>query len=176
MDNLHPTKLTIIFIIKLAFVYTLTYLIVGAIMYQLFTKQFYVGDGALFTAFLRTESDPSLWAHVNQWQLPILFLRSLLVAFVLLPFVGALQSFSFKKRWLVLFGLVFILTHIAAAAPSPGNLEGITYMRPELITITTFAFIQPEMITQSALFALGAAYILTKRKEDSSKGGTHATR
>lgn len=172
MGSVYLNKQTIIFIIKLVCIYALTYLIVGAIMYQLFMKQFYVGDEALFMAFLRSEANPDLWAHVNQWQLPILFLRSLLVALVLLPFAGTLQNFSFKKRWFVLFSLMFILTHIAAAAPSPGNLEGITYMRPELINPTVFAFIQPEMIVQSILFALGAAFIF----KASNKGGVHATR
>lgn len=162
MKNSTTTKQAALFIVKTATIYALAYLVVGAIAYQFLTKQFYVGDAAIFTSFLRSEADSSLWAHVNQWQLPLLLLRSLLIVLVLLPFTQTLAAFSFKKRVAVLFGLVFILAHLAAAAPSPGNLEGIVYMRPELIDTKTFLLVQPEMIAQSLLFATGAAYILRK--------------
>ena len=51
--------------------------------------------------------------------------------------------------------LFFVLLHLAAAAPSPSNLEGIVYMRPELIGVVPFLLTQPEMLLQSLLFALG---------------------
>ncbi len=157
------TKESIKFIAKTTLLYAFTYLFVGAIAYQLLTKQFYVGDNSLFTMFLRSESNQSQWTHVVQWQFPMLFLRSLLIALVLLPFVKVLETFSFKKRVLVIFALLFVLTHLAAAAPSPGNIEGFIYMRPELMNLRTFLLVQPEMIAQTLLFALGAAYILGKR-------------
>lgn len=115
--------------------------------------------------FLRSESDQNQWTHVMQWQFPMLFLRSLLIAFILLPFVATLKSFSFKKRVAVLFALVFVLVHLAAAAPSPSNIEGIVYMRPELMSIRAFLLTQPEMIAQSLLFAFGTAYILNKQPQ-----------
>lgn len=154
------SKELLLFTTKAALIYALAYLFVGAIAYALLTKQFYVGDDPIFTVFLRSESDPALWAHVMTWQFPMLLLRSLLIALVLLPFVTTLQAFSFKKRTVVLFALVFILIHIAAAAPSPSNLEGIVYIRPELISLEAFLLTQPEMIAQSLVFALGTAYIL----------------
>ena len=157
------TKKSIAFVTKASLIYALAYLFVGAIAYQLLTKQFYVGDNAIFAIFMRSESDQSLWAHVMQWQLPMLFLRSLLIAFVLLPFVTTLKAFSFKKRAAVLFALVFVLVHLAAAAPSPSNIEGIVYMRPELMSIKAFLLTQPEMIAQSLLFAFGTAYIIDKQ-------------
>ena len=165
MKNSNTTKEATLFILKATAIYALAYLVVGAIAYQFLTKQFYVGDAAIFTSFLRSEADSSLWAHVNQWQIPLLFLRSLLIALVLLPFAKTLAAFSFKKRLAVLFGLVFVLAHFAAAAPSPGNLEGIVYMRPELIDTTTFLLGQPEMIAHSLLFATGVTYILRKHSQ-----------
>ena len=65
------------------------------------------------------------------------------------------MSFALPKRVLVLFVLFFVLLHLAAAAPSPSNLEGIVYMRPELIGVLPFLLTQPEMVLQSLLFALG---------------------
>ena len=157
------TKESIKFVTKTTLLYAFTYLFVGAIAYQLLTKQFYVGDGSLFTMFLRSESNPSQWTHVLQWQFPMLFLRSLLIALVIFPFINVLQTFSFKKRALVIFSLLFVLVHLAAAAPSPGNIEGFVYMRPELMSPKTFLLVQPEMIAQTILFALGTAYIISKQ-------------
>lgn len=156
------TKESKMFVVKTTLIYAIAYLFVGAIAYQLITKQFYVGEDPIFTMFLRSESNPSQWAYVMQWQFPMLFLRSLLIALVLLPFVKTLKSFSFKKRTFVLFTLIFILVHIAAAAPSPSNIEGIVYMRPELMNIKAFLLTQPEMIAQSLLFALGTAFVLNQ--------------
>jgi hypothetical protein len=143
------------FVLKVAVVSSIAYLAAGALAYQLLTKRFYVGDDAIFARFLRSESDPSVWSHVMRWQFPILVARGLLIALALLPFRAALSSFARRKRVLVLFVLFFVLLHLAAAAPSPSNLEGIVYMRPELIGIGPFLLTQPEMIAQSLLFALG---------------------
>jgi len=55
------------FVTMTTLLYAFTYLFVGAIAYQLLTKQFYVGDGSIFTMFLRSESNQSQWTHVVQW-------------------------------------------------------------------------------------------------------------
>lgn len=156
------TKESIKFITKTTLIYAIAYLVVGAIAYQLLTKQFYVGDNPIFTMFLRSESNQNQWNYVMQWQFPMLFLRSLLIAAVLLPFLKVLKTFSFKKRVWVIFSLIFVLIHLAAAAPSPGNIEGIVYMRPELMNLKTFLLTQPEMIVQTLLFAFGTSYLLNK--------------
>lgn len=150
------------FIILTTLIYSLVYLFVGAITYQLITKQFYVGIDPIFTAFLRSEANPSQWAHVMQWQLPLLLLRGLLIAIVLYLFIDALRSLSLRKRIGVLFAVNFILVHLSSAAPSPSNIEGIVYMRPELMNVESFLLTQPEMIIQSLLFAVAAAYIINK--------------
>jgi hypothetical protein len=145
------------FIGKVTLVSSVAYLFAGALAYQLLTKQFYVGDGAIFATFLRSEANAEEWNHVMTWQFPMLFVRGLLIALVLLPFQEALRGFNPRKRVLVLFGLFFVLIHLAAAAPSPSNLEGFVYMRPELMSLRPFLLTQPEMIAQSLLFALGVA-------------------
>ena len=147
----HPFR----FVLKVSLVSSVAYLIAGALAYHLLTKRFYVGDAAIFARFLRSEADPTEWRHVMAWQFPMLLARGLLISLALLPFRSALISFALPKRVLVLFVLFFVLVHLAAAAPSPSNLEGIVYMRPELIGVVPFLLTQPEMVVQSLLFALG---------------------
>jgi hypothetical protein len=163
-QNLH-------FVAKSTGIYTLVYLVVGAVAYQLITKQFYVGDDPIFTAYLRSESNPAEWAHTNLWLVPGLLFRALLISLVLLPFVEALKKMSFWKRAGVLFALMFVLIHLAAAAPSPGNVEGLIYMKPELSGFTSFLLTQPEMIAQCLLFALGVSWVIRKpgRRAGSAK-------
>ena len=102
-------------------------------------------------------ADPDQWRHVMTWQFPMLLVRGLLISLALLPFRSALISFPLRKRVFVLFLMSFVLLHLAAAAPSPSNLEGIIYMRPEFMGVGPFLLTQPEMILQSLLFALGTA-------------------
>lgn len=158
-QNLH-------FIASSTVIYSLAYLLVGAIAYQLLTKQFYVGSDPIFTAYLRSESNPAEWAHTNLWLIPGLLSRALLISIVLLPFVATLKKIAFWKRAGALFALMFVLIHIAAAAPSPSNIEGLIYMKPQLTGVTSFLMTQPEMIAQCLLFALGLAWVLRKPAEE----------
>jgi hypothetical protein len=148
-----PSRSAYSFILKVTLVSSAAYLVAGVLAYQILTKRLYVGDDAVFAAFLRSEADPNQWRHVMTWQFPILFARGLLISLAVLPFRAALISFPLRKRVLVLFVLSFVLLHLAAAAPSPSNLEGIIYMRPELIGVVPFFLTQPEMLLQSLLFA-----------------------
>lgn len=152
----------ILFILSIIISYTLSYLIAGGIAYQLITKQFYVGDNALFATYLRSEANKGEWAHVNEWMIPILLLRGLLIGFALLAFADALRRMSSTKRIAVLFLLSYLLLHLVAAAPSPGNLEGFVYMKPNLMTLQSFLATQPEMLLQSGLFAVGLSWLMTK--------------
>lgn len=156
------SKQNLRFIASSTVIYALAYLIVGAIAYQLLTKQFYVGDDPIFTAYLRSESNPAEWVHTNLWLVPGLLLRALLISLVLLPFVETLRKIAFWKRVGILFALMFVLIHIAAAAPSPSNIEGLIYMKPQLTGVTSFLLTQPEMIAQCLLFALGLSWVLRK--------------
>ena len=162
------------FVGKVILVSSVAYLFAGALAYQLLTKQFYVGDGALFATYLRSESNPAQWSHVMTWQFPMLLARGVLIALSLLPFHEALCAFRRPKRVFVLFMLFFMLVHLAAAAPSPSNLEGIVYMRPELMGVVPFLLTQPEMIGQSLLFALGVG--LWACRKPTVKGGVLSPR
>jgi hypothetical protein len=150
-----PSRHSCLFALKVMVVSSVAYLVAGALAYQFLTKQFYVGDKAIFAGFLRSEADPAQWAHVMTWQFPMLLARSALIALALAPFRTALLSFTPTKRVLMLFVLFFVLLHLAAAAPSPSNLEGFVYMRPEFISVAAFLLTQPEMVLQSLLLALG---------------------
>ena len=141
----------------------------GAVAYQLLTSQFYIGENPVFTAYLRSESNPAEWAHTNLWLVPGLLLRALLISIVLLPIVETLRKMTFWKQVSVLFGLTFILLHLAAAAPSPSNIEGLIYMKPELVGMKTFLLTQPEMIFQSLLFAVGLSWVLKKDDKKSTR-------
>lgn len=153
------------FVLKSTVIYTFAYLIVGAIAYQLLTKDFYVGEHPIFTAYLRSESNPAEWAHTNIWLVPGLVLRAVLISFVLLPFVSALKRPSYWKSTWIIFALMFVLIHIAAAAPSPSNIEGLIYMKPALVGVKSFLLTQPEMIFQCLLYALGISWVLHKNLE-----------
>jgi hypothetical protein len=150
------------FVVKSSVIYTLVYLVVGAVAYQLITKQFYVGDDPIFTAYLRSEANPDEWAHTNLWLIPGLLLRAILISLVLLPCREVLRNMTFLKRVGVLFGLMFVLIHLASAAPSPGNIEGLVYMKPGLTGVQSFLLTQPEMILQCILFALGLSWVIKK--------------
>lgn len=166
---MHMNKHTLSFFVKSSLIYVGAYLAVGAIAYQLITKQFYVGDNAVFTTYLRSEANAAEWAHTNMWLVPGLAVRAMLISLVLLPFVGVLRGMSFVKRSGVLFALLFVLIHLAAAAPSPGNIEGLIYMKPELVSSTTFFSTQPEMIAQCLVYAVGVSWILRPKKPADKK-------
>src|SRR6186713_2363828 len=97
------------FVLKVMLVSSVAYLVAGALAYQLLTKQFYVGEDAIFAKFLRSEADPDQWRHVMTWQFPMLLVRGLLISLALLPFRPALISFPLRKRIFVLFVLFFVL-------------------------------------------------------------------
>jgi hypothetical protein len=156
------------FILKSTLLYSFAYLIVGGIAYQLITKQFYIGDTPIFTAYLRSEANPAEWAHTNIWLVPGLLFRAILISLALLPFIETLKQMTFAKRVGIIFALMFILIHIAAAAPSPSNIEGLIYMKAELISVHSFLLTQPEMIVQCLLFALGLSWVIKKPHTPSS--------
>jgi hypothetical protein len=146
-------------IAKSSLIYALAYLIAGGIAYQLITKEFYIGDTPIFTAYLRSEANPTEWVHTNIWLVPGLLLRAILISSAILPFIETLRKMTLPKRVATIFALMFVLTHIAAAAPSPSNIEGLVYMKPQLIGIEPFLLTQPEMILQCLLFALGLSWM-----------------
>jgi len=147
-----------VFVAKIAAAHVTAYFLAGAVFYPLLTKPYYVGPNPLFAAFLRTEADTGLWAHVVNWFLPVEILRGILIAAVFYPLREVLTPWPFLKRWLYIAAIYLVLAFWAASAPAPGTLEGIVYMRP-FITPAVHLRVQPEMILQGlalALFIAGA--------------------
>lgn len=146
-------RLVLVFITS----HTFSYLIVGTIAYQLFYKPFWEGPNPLYAPFLRTMATPALWEQAMTWQIPGQLLRGLLMALVFIPILPALAGISFARRYAFIAGLYFVFAHLAASAPSPGNIEGALYLRPEFVT-AGFLPSQPEMIAHSLL----AGFFITK--------------
>lgn len=141
---------------KVTLAHVVTYLIIGAIAYQLLTKQFYEGADPLFATFMRTPAEPDLWRHVMTWFIPGQILRGALIAAALYPFYDALRGWNFMKRFLSIAGLYLVLGYWASAVAAPGTIDGLIYLRPE---ITPYAHLmaQPEIILQGLALAAWVA-------------------
>jgi hypothetical protein len=129
-------------------VHAITYFIAGALAYEFITKQFYQGDMPTF-AFMRSESDSQQWSHVMTWMLPGQLLRGALMGLVLLPFMGLLMRMPLIQKGFVIAALYFVFSHLAAAGPTPSNIEGFIYFKPEFFSAKTFFYTQPEIAVQS---------------------------
>jgi hypothetical protein len=138
-------------------------LVAGAAAYALLTRQFYEGPDPVFAAFMRTPSSPELWAFTMRWQLIGQVARGLLIAAALFPFVGTLIAWPYWKRFLSISGLYLVFGFWAAAGASPGTIEGLIYLRPE-ITVGVHVAVQAEIVLQGlALGAWLARWMSSKR-------------
>jgi hypothetical protein len=145
-----------IFAAKITAAQVTTYFLAGAVFYQLLTKDYYTGSNPIFAAFMRTETEPELWAHVMRWFLPAQILRGVLIAAVLYPLLDTLKVWSFGKRFLLIASLYLVFGFWAAAVAAPGTIEGMVYLRP-FITPYAHLAVQPEIILQG----LGLAALIT---------------
>ena len=141
------------FVIVVIAAHTIAYLFAGGIAYQLITKELWEGPNPILSLYLRTPGNSALWNYAMIWQMPGQLLRALLIGLVLLPIHSALKEFSGLKRFLFFSGLLFVLTHLSSAVPSPANIEGLVYMRPEFIQLGFFKM-QPEMFLYSIIAGL----------------------
>ncbi len=141
------------FVIVIIIAHTIAYLFAGGISYQFITKEFWEEPNSLLSAYLRTPVNVELWNYAMIWQIPGQLLRSLLIGLVLLPIHSSLKEWLVFKKFLFFSGLLFVLTHLSSAVPSPANIEGLVYMRPEFIQLG-FIKMQPEMILYSIIAGL----------------------
>ena len=155
------TKKHIRFVLVIIMAHTFSYLLAGGFSYQLITKPLWEGENPLLAAYLRTPGNAELWNFAMLWQIPAQILRSLLLGLALLPLFNTLQEWNFTKRFLFLSSLFFVFTHIASAAPSPANIEGLVYMKPEFVK-EGFFLMQVEMILYSLLVGWSASKWLFK--------------
>lgn len=133
--------------------HTIGYLFAGGIAYQLIVKDLWEGSDSLLSSYLRTPGNKQLWNFAMIWQIPGQLLRSLLIGLALLPLYSTIKQWPAKKRFLFFSSLLFIVTHLSAAAPSPANIEGLVYMRPEFVR-SGFVKMQAEMIMYSSIAGL----------------------
>lgn len=147
------------FALKVTTAHVLTYFVAGAAAYAFLTHEFYIGQNPIFATFMRTEAEPGLWAHVMRWFLPGQILRGLLLAIALYPFLPTIEGWPFCKRLGSIAGLYLIIGCWAAATASPGTIEGLIYLRPE-ITMRAHLLVQPEIIVQSVAMAALIAWWL----------------
>ena len=138
---------------KVVVTHTVTYFIVGAIAYNLLTKQYYTGPDPAFGDFMRTLDNPESVSHITRWFIPAQILRGILMAIALYPFFDKLCQWDFKKRFVTISGLYIVLGYWAATVAAPGTIEGMVYMKPTVTRHIHFV-VQPEIITQG--LALGA--------------------
>jgi hypothetical protein len=141
------------FVIVIILSHTIAYLFSGGIAYQFITKPFWEGPDPLLSSYLRTPGNAALWNFAMIWQIPGQLLRALLIGLVLLPLQNVLKEWSGTRKFLFFSALLFVLTHLSAAAPSPANIEGLVYMKPEYIELA-FIRMQPEMILYSIMAGL----------------------
>lgn len=141
------------FVIVIIISHTIAYLFSGGIAYQFITKEFWEGPDPLLSKYLRTPGNEELWNFAMIWQIPGQLLRALLIGLALLPLHSSLKEWSAVKKFLFFSSLLFVFTHLSAAAPSPANIEGLVYMRPEFIQLA-FIKMQPEMILYSIMAGL----------------------
>jgi hypothetical protein len=150
-------KRYVLFILLFTVAHLLTYLVVGALAYEFITKQFYQGQVPTFI-FMRTESEPQLWAHAMRWMIPGQLIRGIIMGLALLPFMAVLVRSSILQRGLMISLMYSVFSHLSAAGPTTSNIEGFIYFRPEYFTTKTFLLTQPEIIVQS--LALGFLFAL----------------
>lgn len=145
------------FVLVVIVAHTVGYLFSGGISYQFITKPLWEGPDPLLSAYLRTPGNADLWRFAMIWQIPGQLLRSLLMGLALLPLYGSLKEWTAFKKFLFFSVLLFVFTHLSAAAPSPANIEGLVYVKPEFIQLG-FVKMQAEMI----LYSLMAGWIFSK--------------
>ena len=137
---------------KTIVVHVVTYVVVGAAAYFLFTRSLYEGPNPVFASFMRTQSEPELWEFVMRWQPAGQVARGFLIGAVLYPFFETLISWSYWRRFLSIAGLYLVLGFWASTVAAPGTIDGLIYLRPE-ITIGIHGAVQVEIVLQGLALA-----------------------
>jgi len=161
------------FVAAFAFAQVIAYWISDSLANPLQYKSVLADGGPILGSFMRLPGEGKVWQHAAMWGLPAQFVRGILIAIVLLPFVKVFTGYKFWKRVAVLTSMHFVLTHFASSSPSGSNIEGFVYLRPELIDATFWAG-QPKIILQGLLLGLIAAALCfgrSKKKEPKEQQG-----
>jgi steroid 5-alpha reductase family enzyme len=148
------TKRFLEFAGRFTVVLVVTTFAVGMVTYPLLTKGLFESPDSAFARLFRTQADPELWKAVYIWVLPIQIIRGLLIAAVIYPFYGTLNTWSYWKRFIAIAGLLVGLGHLAG---SSGVIEGWYMLRPEFVTWDITLRTLPEPIVQGILISAWAA-------------------
>ena len=133
------------------------------IAYPLLTKDFYIGENAVFSSFMVTQEDGELWNNVLVWILPGQLLRGILIGLAFYPFYSVLNSWTYQKRFLTIFSIYTIIGFWASTVAAPGTIDGMIYMRPEITLMTHFK-VQPEILIQGLLLSAWISKLMKPKK------------
>jgi hypothetical protein len=140
-------------------VHLAAYVIAGVVT-QLWSKDIYHGPDALLAPVLRDVSGEAERLRQGKLMVPAQLVRALLMSVVLYPLLDALGDLASPVRALVLGGLMLVYADVASASPFPNTIEGLVYLRERFVTASAFWRLQSEAVIYSALFGLGAAWLL----------------
>ena len=125
IDNFY-LYLRFVFIVTL--LHVVTYLVVGALAYNLVYEPSLNAGG--FDQTLRNPQNLIEFRHVEFWLYPAQILRGLLYGLALCPFLTTLLTWSIQKRFFVLLGLLLVFSVWSVTMPGPGSIEGWLYLKP----------------------------------------------
>ena len=161
-------KRFLIFAGKVIVAYVVTSFLVGAVSYQLLTKDLFEGPDSILAAFYRTPAEPELWRQALIWAYPVQVLRAFLYASVLYPFYDTLNGWGYGRRFGAIAGLWVVLGVLAS---SGGTIESMYMMRPEFTTPAILLRTLPEPIVHGlALAAWVGRWMAAKPQEERQEG------
>lgn len=148
----------LIFSVWFIIMHTVAYMLAGAVALKI-SKDIYEGDNRLMT-YLKDMSVEDERKYVEKWVFPAQLLRGFLMSLVLYPILLPLGEMDFGLRFIFLFALLFIYTHLVSVSPCPDNIEGFVYMKEKFFRKSSFLKFQFEMISYSLVLAFFSSYFL----------------
>jgi nitroreductase len=100
-----------------------------------------------------------------RWMLPAQLLRGILIAGALYPFLGALQSWSFTRRFLSLAALYIVLGQWTSPVAGASTIERWVILRPEFTTPDIILRVVPEGLIQGLAFGAWLSRWLSPSKQ-----------
>ncbi len=148
----------LVFSIVFTVLHAIAYMVAGVVALRI-SKDVYESKSRKLD-YVRDMEDPAERSHVQRFFFPAQLARGLLLSVVLYPILSALGETGYLTRTVFLFGILFVYTHIASAAPCPDNVEGLVYLKREYIDTSMILKFQMEMVLYSVLFAGVGGWLL----------------
>jgi len=142
--------------------HALTYLVVGAVAYELVYER--AIDAGGLDAYMRSPEDPAEWRHVETWLIPAQLLRGFLYGLALCPFLRTLAGWRLPTRLAVLFLLLMVFSVWSVTMPGSGSIEGWLYLRPNAApTLPSPLLGYVEVPAQLLTFSLAVSWWIRSR-------------